>query len=165
MWTSDPFLPQHKLRADLQMKLLLSEKSIRDDHYQAMFRQFEKTRLATAVSPVSLFGYMTEAVVGGGYVRFQNVWKDLHVYQSQFLNFFKALDAADSDSPHWFNPNEDVSTTRKPVAFERVPQFEERAVSFADRIAPALKYLVITIFYGCAVFLATYVLFVRYDVR
>lgn len=165
MWTSDPFLPQHKLRADLQMKLLLSEKSIRDNHYQAMYRQFEKTRLATAVSPALLFEYMTEAVVGGGYVRFQKVWKDMHVYQSQFLSFFKALDAADSDSPHWFNPNEDVSTTRKPVAFERVPQFQEGSMSFADRIAPALKYLVICIFYSCAVFLATYVFFVRYDVR
>ena len=165
MNSGNPFLPQHKLRADLQMKLLGSEKRIRDDYYQAMFRQFEKTRWATAVSPLSLFEYMTEALVGGGYVRFQKVWRGMRVYQGQFLSFFQALDAADKDSPHWYNPNEDVSTTRKPVAFERVPQFEEKPMSFADRITPALKYLVITIFYGCVVFLATYVLFVRYDVR
>lgn len=163
--SGNPFLPQHKLRADLQMKRLLAEKSIRDDYYQAMFRQFERTRLATAVSPVSLFEYMTEAVVGGGYVRFHKVWGDMHVYQGQFLSFFKALDAADKDSPHWFNPNEDVSTTRKPVAFEKVPQFEEKPMSFVERIAPALKYLIISVFYVCAVFSTTYILFVRYDVR
>jgi ABC-type transport system involved in multi-copper enzyme maturation permease subunit len=162
---STPFLPQHKLRADLQMKLLLAEKSIRDDYYQAMFRQFERTRLATAVSPVSLFEYMTEAVVGGGYVRFHKVWGDMHVYQGQFLNFFKALDAADQDSPHWFNPNEEVSTTRKPVAFEKVPQFEEKPMSFVERIAPVLKYLIMSVFYVCAIFFTTYILFVRYDVR
>ncbi len=165
MNSSNPFLPQHKLRAELQMKRLQAEKRIRDDDYQAMFRQFERTRLATAISPVSLFEYMTEAVVGGGYVRFQKVWKDMHVYQSQFLNFFKALDAADKGSPHWFNPNEEVSTTFKPVAFERVPQFMEQPMSITDRLMPVLKYLVIAVFYSCAVFLATYVLFVRYDVR
>ncbi len=165
MWTSNPFTPQHKLRADLQMRLMLSEKNIRDNHDQAMFRQFERTRLVTAVSPVSLFEYMTEAVVGGGYVRFQKDWKDMHVYQGQFLNFFKTLDAGDKESPHWFNPSEDVSTTRKPVTFEKVPQFEELRMSFADRVAPVMKYLLIGVFYLCAVFLLTYVLFVRYDVR
>ncbi len=165
MMSGNPFLPQHKLRADLQMKRLRAEKSIRDDYDQAMFRQFERTRLATAVSPVSLFDYMTEAAVGGGYVRFQKVWRDIHVYQNQFLDFFMVLDAADKDSPHWFNPNEAISTTLKPVAFEKVPQFEERPMSFVDRLLPASKYLVIAVFYTCAVFFATYVFFVRYDVR
>ncbi len=160
-----PFLPQHELRADLQMKRQNAEKAIRDDYYQAMFRQFERTRLLTALSPVSLFGDLTEAVVGGGYVRFRKAWSDVHVYQGQFLNVFKTIDAADKDSPHWFNPNEDVSTTRKPVAFERIPQFVERPMSLADRLAPVLKLLVFGVFTACAVFLATYVLFVRYDVR
>jgi len=165
-WSSgEPFLPQHKLRADLQMKQLTVEKVIRDDYYQEMFRQFERTRLLTAVSPVSLFEYMTEAVVGGGYVRFRKAWNDMHVYQGQFLDFFKALDAADKDSPHWFNPKEQISTTRKPVAFEKVPQFQEQPMSFAERLMPVLKYLLIAVFSTCAVFLATFFLFVRYDVR
>jgi ABC-type transport system involved in multi-copper enzyme maturation permease subunit len=162
---SNPFLPQHKLRADLQMKMLQAEKGIRDVYYQAMFRQFERTRLATAVSPLSLFEYMTEAVVGGGYVRFRKVWGAVHVYQSQFLDFFLALDAVDKDSPHWFNSNENISTTRKPVAFEKLPQFEELPMSFAERLMPVLKYLLIAVFSTCAVFLATFVLFIRYDVR
>jgi ABC-type transport system involved in multi-copper enzyme maturation permease subunit len=165
MNSGNPFLPQHKLRADLQMKRLEAEKRIRDDYDRAMFHQFEATRLLTTLSPVSVFEDLTEAVVGGGYVRFRKAWSDMHVYQGQFLSFFKALDAADKDSPHWYNPNEDVSTTRKPVAFERVPQFEERAMSLADRITPVLKYLIIGVFSACVVFLVTYVLFLRYDVR
>jgi ABC-type transport system involved in multi-copper enzyme maturation permease subunit len=165
MYSGNPFMPQHRLRADLQTKRLRAEKGIRDDYYQAMFRQFERTRLVTALSPVSLFEYMSEAAAGGGYVRLRKVWSDIHVYQGQFLDFFLTLDAADKDSPHWYNPNEDVSTTRKPVSFEKVPQFVEKPMSFADRAAPVLKYLVISVFYSCAVFLLTYVLFVRYDVR
>lgn len=165
MHSSNPFLPQHKLRADLQMKRLTAEKQIRDAYYGEMFRQFERTRLVSLASPVSLFEYLTEAVVGGGYPRFRKVWQDVHTFQSQFLNFYMALDIADKASPHWYNPNEDVSTTRKPVAFEKVPQFTEKPMSLGERAASVLRYLVIGVFYACAVFLVTYVLFVRYDVR
>ncbi len=165
MNSGNPFLPQHELRANLQMKRLVAEKGIRDAHYQAMFDQFERTRLVTSASPVSVFEYLAEAAAGGGYLRFRKDWDDLHIYQAQFLNFFKALDAADSASPHWYNPSEDVSTTRKPVAFEKVPQFEERPMSFADRLAPALKYLIINVFMLSAVYFLAFILFVRYDVR
>lgn len=165
MNSGNPFLPQHKLRAELQMKRLEAEKAIREDYSQAMFRQLERTRLVTALSPVSLFEYMSEAAVGSGYLRFRKAWSDAHVYQSQLLGFFLALDAADKDSPHWLNPSENISTTRKPVAFDQVPRFDDVRLSFADRMAPILKYVIIGVFYSCAVFLLTYVLFVRYDVR
>lgn len=165
MHSGNPFLPQHELRANLQRKLLDAEKSIRDAYVQNMFRQFERTRVLTAVSPVSVFQYLTETVVGGGYPRVRKVWDDLHVYQGRFLAFFKVLDAQDPKSPHWYNPREAVSTTRKPVAFDTVPQFAERSMSFAERLKPALVYLVINVIYACAVFLLSFVLFVRYDVR
>ncbi len=165
MNSGNPFLPQHELRANLQMKRLRAEKGIRDAYYQTMFRQFERTRFVTAFSPVSLFEVLTEAVAGGGYLRFRKAWDDMHVYQGQLLSFFKALDAADKDSPHWYNPNENVSTTRKAVAFERVPQFEERPLALAGRALPGLKYLIINVFMAGAVFLLAFVGFVRYDVR
>ena len=165
MNTGNPFLPLHELRANLQMKRLQAEKGIREAYYRTMFRQFERTRLVTALSPVSTFEYLAEAVTGGGYLRFRKAWRDMHVYQGQLLNFFKALDAADKDSPHWYNPNENVSTTRKPVAFEKIPQFEESPLTLADRLGPALKYLIINIFTATAVFFLTFILFVRFDVR
>ena len=165
MQSSNPFLPQHELRANLQRKRLEAEKGIRDAYYQSLFRQFEKTRMLTAVSPVPLFQYLTEAVVGGGYSRFRKVWDDFHVYQGQFLAFFKNLDAQDPKSPHWYNPHENVSTTRKPVAFETVPQFMEKPMTFAERIRPMFIFLVINIVYACLIFFWSFILFVRYDVR
>jgi ABC-type transport system involved in multi-copper enzyme maturation permease subunit len=160
-----PFAPEHRLRADLQMKRLEAEKLIRDSHYQAMFRQFEKTRFLTSFSPLSLFEYMTESVVGGGYVRFKKVWNDIHIYQSQFLDFFKNIDMNDPDSPHWYNPSEDISTIRKPVAFENVPLFEEKAMSFSERFSSLFAYLIILVVYTGIIFFVTFVLFARYDVR
>jgi len=163
--SGNPFLPQHELRANLQMKRLLAEKGLRDAYYQAMFNQFERTRFVTSISPVAVFEVLSEAAAGGGYLRFRKAWDDMHIYQAQFLNFFKALDAADKGSPHWYNPNENVSTTRQPVAFEKVPQFEERPLSFAERLGPALKFLLINVFMLSAVYFLAFVLFVRYDVR
>ncbi|MCU0645634.1 MAG: ABC transporter permease [bacterium] len=165
MNSSLPFAPEHRMRADLQMKLLEAAKLIRDGYYQAMFRQFERTRYLTSLSPLALFEYMTESVVGGGYARFKKVWNDMLIYQSQLLSFFKDLDMSDPDSPHWYNPREDVSTTRKPVTFEKVPLFEEQAMSLAERFSSVLIYLIIYVAYTGIIFFVTFVLLVRYDVR
>ncbi len=165
MMSGNPFLPQHELRANLQRKRMDAEKSIRDPYYQSMFRQFERTRSLTAASPVMLFHFLAEAVAGGGYPRFRKVWDDFHVYQGQFLAFFKAIDAGDPKSPHWYNPNEDVSTTRLPVAFATVPQFVEKPMTFAERLKPALPFLIAIAAYACLTFLLSFFLFVRYDVR
>jgi ABC-type transport system involved in multi-copper enzyme maturation permease subunit len=163
--TQNPFMPYHKLRAEIQMKLMQTEKAIQDSYYRDMFSQFEQTRLLIALSPIADFEYLTEAAVGGGYPRFLKVWKDIHVYQGQFLAFFQALDARDPKSPHWYNPYDDVSTTRKPVAFEEVPIFQEKPLSFADRFLSAFKYIIINVAIVAIIFSLTYVLFVRYDAR
>ena len=165
MNSDNPFLPQHELRANLQRKLLAAEKAIRDDYYRAMFRQFERTRGVTAISPAASFGYLAEAVVGGGYARFRKAWDDIHVYQGQFQSWFTALDARDPKSPHWYNPSEDVSTTREKVSFDVVPQFEERPMTAAERGRAALPYAAVMAVMACLAYGAAYALFVRYDVR
>jgi len=165
MHSGNPFLPQHELRADLQRKRLAAEKAIRDDYYRAMFRQFERTRRLTALSPIAAFEYLAESIVGGGYPRFRRNWDDLHVYQGQFQSFFTALDSRDPKSPHWINPSEDVSTTREKVSPDLVPKFAERAMSSADRLSAGLPYLAVLGAAAALVFFLAFLLFVRYDVR
>ena len=167
-WTmvrNNPFLPQHEIRADHRTNLMNSEMQIRNAYYLDMFGQLERARIITFISPVSLFEYLCEAVVGGGYLRFQNVWNRMHAYQVQFLTFFKEKDSQDPDSPHWFNPFDDVSTTKKPLSFGEVPVFNEKAISFNERISFAGTFFVVIILYTAVVFFATFMLFVRYDVR
>ena len=162
---SDPFFPRHKLRAANQTNLMNAGRRIQNEYYSDMFRQFEMTRLLTMISPVCLYEFMCEGVVGGGYLRFQKVWKDLHTFQPMFLQFFKELDANDTDSPHWYNPYEDFSTTKKPVNFGEVPLFEEKVISLEKRFSFMLKYLILIVIYTALIFFASFVLFVRYDVR
>ena len=165
MMHDQPFFKFHQIRATHQTNLMNSDMQILNAYYHDMFRQLEHARLLTYISPVSLFEYLCEADVGGGYVRFQHVWDGLHAYQIQFLTFFKEKDAQDKNSPHWYNPREDVSTTRKPVKFEEVPVFQEKVLTYGERFARVYPYGVVILLYTAVVFSLTFVLFIRYDVR
>lgn len=166
-WSSsgNPFMPEHKIRAAMQMDFMQSDKLINDSYYQTMFNQYTRSRNITNISPLSLFGSGMETVTGGGYVRFQQNWIALHVYQQQLLNFFKSFDAKDKDSPHWYNPYEGYSTTRKPVKFEEVPLYSEEISPVMDRFAKMAVYSGLLLIYTFLVFVATFIKFIRYDVR
>ena len=134
-------------------------------YFNQQFNQLKRVRYLTSISPISLFEYMSETVVGGGYLRFKKMWNDVQVYQEQFLYFFKEKDANDADSPHWYNPVEDLSTTRKSVSFEEVPIFKEKALSLAERFKYGGFYFLILALYTIAIFVFAFMRFVKYDVR
>ena len=167
-WSSnsdDPFFERHQLRANNQTNMMNARKRHNDAYYQQMFRQFESTRQFTLLSPIAQFDYINEAFLGGGYLRFQKNWVDLHKYQEQFLQWFKDMDAKDEGSPHWYNPYEDYSTSKKPVAIDLIPQYQEQLAPFQERFQFITGYLLaivvtIAIFFGACFFF-----FVRYDVR
>jgi ABC-type transport system involved in multi-copper enzyme maturation permease subunit len=165
MMYNQPSYPFHQVRASHQMNLMNSDMRIRNAYYRDMFRQLERARLLTLISPVSLFEYLCEGVVGGGYLRFRHVWNGLHDYQVQFLTFFKEKDAQDPGSPHWYNPYEDISTTRKPVNYDEVPVFQESRISLSERVAYIYTYFLIFGIYTVVIFFCTFLLFARYDVR
>lgn len=161
----NPFYPNHELRAKKYMDQMLSDKKYNDAYYLQQFRQFEQTRNFTLLSPIAQFDYMNEAFLGGGYLRFRKNWNDLHVFQEQFLQWFKDIDAKDTDSPHWYNPWEDVSTSKKPVAIDQIPQYQEQIASFGQRIEFISGYLIAMIVTIAVLFMACFYFFTRYDVR
>ncbi len=161
----DPFFPHHELRANYYMNLMNAEKRHKDAYYQQMFQQFENTRRFTLLSPISQFDYINEAFLGGGYLRFQKNWNDLHIFQERFLQWFKDIDAKDAKSPHWYNPYEDYSTSKKSVSVDQIPQYQEKIAPFSQRLQFISGYLII-MFIMIAVLLGVcFYLFVKYDVR
>jgi len=163
--SNDLFYPNHKLRAELQTKLLSAEMKIRNDYYNNMFKQYEKTRNVALISPMCQYEYMIEILLGGGYVRFRKNWNDLHNFQNQFLIFFKNFDAKDNESPHWYNPLEPYSTTKQPVNIESVPKFKEKQLPFNVRLNMLKKYFIIIILTFGILLLIKFTIFSRYDIR
>jgi ABC-type transport system involved in multi-copper enzyme maturation permease subunit len=163
--SSDPFNPLHEIRANHQIDLMNAEKRHNDAFYLQMFRQFENTRNITMLSPIAQFDYINEAFLGGGYLRFRKNWDDLHIFQPQFLQWFKEIDAKDIDSPHWYNPEEAYSTSRKPVDIDQVPRYREQLASFADRIRFVTPFLITLIVTIAVIFGGCFYFFTRYDIR
>lgn len=167
-WSSnggDPFFYRHELRANLQMKLMQCYMKHYDNYYSQMFQQFENTRMFTLLSPIAQFDYINEAFQGGGYFRFRTNWNNLHIYQPQFLQWFKAIDAEDEKSPHWYNPFEDYSTSKIGVSPEQVPRYTEQITSFGQRFEFIVGYLISMITMIVLLFVVCFIFFVKYDVR
>ena len=167
-WTSsgnNPFLPQHEIRANMMMAFAKNQADFQAEHLYEQFRQLEKTRLWTWISPLAVFEYGAEALLDGGYLRLHKNFSDLQNFKIQYLQWFKELDAKDDQSPHWYNPNEDYSTTKKPVAYEEIPQFTERSTTLGERLAETIKYLAIMLAYMGIMFFVTILKFERYDVK
>lgn len=162
---NEPFHPNHELRARNLMNLMQNDKKYNDAYYLQQFRQFEQTRNFTLLSPIAQFDYMNEAFLGGGYLRFQKNWNDMHLFQEQFLQWFKDVDAKDADSPHWYNPREDYSTSKKPITVDQIPQYQEQIASFGQRIQFISGYLIAMVLTIVVLFAASFFFFVRYDVR
>ncbi|MDR3141739.1 MAG: ABC transporter permease [Tannerellaceae bacterium] len=162
---NNPFWDVHERRAENQRNLMSAEKMHRDAYYLQMFRQFENTRRFTLLSPIAQYDYINEAFLGGGYLRFRKNWDDLHIFQEQFLQWFKDVDAKDAESPHWYNPYEDYSTSKKPVAADQIPQYQEQVAPFTQRFLFISGYLMAMIVMIAVLFGACFYFFVNYDIR
>lgn len=166
-WSSDsnPFFYRHELRANYQTNMMNAQKRHQDAYILQMFQQFEKTRRFTLLSPIAQYDYINEAILGGGYLRVKKNWNDMHKFQEQFLQWFKDIDAKDEESPHWYNPYEDYSTSKKPVAIDNIPQYQEQLAPFTERIQFVFGYLIAMIMMIAIFFGLCFYKFVRYDVR
>ncbi|MDR1054505.1 MAG: ABC transporter permease [Prevotellaceae bacterium] len=161
----NPFYPRHELRANNQTNLMNARKRHYDAYYNQMFHQFESTRRLSIFSPITQFQCLNEGILGGGYLRFQKNWNDLHSYQESFLQWFKDLDAKDKNSPHWYNPYESLSTTKQSVSLDQIPQYSEKPAALVERLTYMKGYLIAMIVTLGAVFAFCFVRFLRYDVR
>jgi ABC-type transport system involved in multi-copper enzyme maturation permease subunit len=167
-WHSEsdhPFTPDHQIRANMQMAFMLGEKNISDNWYNSQFSQYENTCKMTLISPMFIFEMGNEHMLNAGFQRFKNNWDDMHTYQEQFLAWFKAFDAKDANSPHWYNPYEDYSTSKNKVNVDEVPVYSESIIPFAQRISQSGIYIALLLVYTTIIYFVSFILFVKYDVR
>jgi ABC-type transport system involved in multi-copper enzyme maturation permease subunit len=167
-WSSHPKKPfywPHEIRANMQMEFFNLHTKMYHEYCNSLFNQFEKTRKFTWISPLAAADYGTEHLLDGGYPRFQKNWEDIQEYQETLLAFFKEIDANDDESPHWYNPYENYSTTRKSVSFEEIPKFEERTVPIGQRLLNVSLYAGILIVYSILFLIIAFMRFLKYDVR
>jgi ABC-type transport system involved in multi-copper enzyme maturation permease subunit len=162
---NNPFTPDHQIRANMMMAFMLGDKKIMDNWYDSQFSQYMNTCKLSLISPMFAFEMGDENILNGGFQRFRKNWNDLHTYQEQYQGWFKAFDAKDPKSPHWYNPYEDYSTSKMKVNIDEVPVYSENVIPFTKRLAGSGLYIALLLIYTAIVFIVSFVLLIRYDVR
>jgi ABC-type transport system involved in multi-copper enzyme maturation permease subunit len=121
------------------------------------------------ISPFGLFRFLGDKISGNnyhGYVRFFNQVKN---YQLTYQDYVVGKDNADPESRHLFW-NEgtffyEKFMSRQQITPDEVPQFAFQPQPFRALVADSLGDVAILCFWVIGLFVASFVCFVRYDVR
>lgn len=152
-----------------------------------MIDQAQTGRHFTCVSPTVIYQRATEAVAGTGINRIYNLFQQIKVYQQNFREYVHAKDAEDPDSNHEIfqtDPyyirgylamdEEEIERQHahglpglplKPVDFDTVPKFQEQEPTLAKSLQWAIWDIGLLALFNLVFFAASYVSFLRYDVR
>jgi ABC-type transport system involved in multi-copper enzyme maturation permease subunit len=146
--------------------------TIMDEYLRQMVAQARTGRHFTCISPVVIYQTASEAVAGVGMHRITDLCQQIKRYQEVLREYIRNRDAEDSDSLHllfqfpsdWVAENWHAISDR-PVDFESVPKFHERDGALGQSLKLAVWDIGLLAIYNLVFFAASFVSFLRYDVR
>jgi len=139
-----------------------TEARLDDEHLDVQLAQIQFARQILRASPTTIYNYAMETLAGTGFERHRQFVKAVRRYRSQFIEFIKTTDRADTESFHVYYLKEGLSS--KSVSFDNVPRFvEPTGVGLATK--NALMDLSLLMLFSLLLFLASYVAFLRCDVQ
>ncbi|MCP4261555.1 MAG: ABC transporter permease subunit [Planctomycetes bacterium] len=168
----DPNYPGNNppARARLKTALTNAANQVRDDHHNQLLTQAEAGRNPTFVSPVAIYTRASEIIVGTGINRCADIYRQVRDYQVVLKESVRTKDMEDPDSLHLVNP--ELSAARswktishKPVGFDTVPKFQERDLALGQSLKLVIWDIGLLVLFNLVFFAASYVSFLRYDVR
>jgi hypothetical protein len=121
------------------------------------------------ISPFGLFRFLGDKISGNNYYGYVQFFKQVKNYQLTFQDYIVSKDNADPDSHHVFwNEGYGMYTnfmSRQQIVPAEVPQFTAQPQTFRELVADSIGDVAILCFWVIGLFVATFVAFVRYDVR
>jgi ABC-type transport system involved in multi-copper enzyme maturation permease subunit len=158
----NPNIKAIELMANYITARMETESRLDDEHLDAQFAQVQSARKILRASPTTIYNYAMETLAGTGFEQHQQFVQAVRRYRSQFIEFIKTADRADPESFHVYYLKEGLSS--KPVGFDNVPRFvEPTGVGLAAK--NALMDLSLLLLFSALLFLASYLAFLRCDVR
>ena len=170
--TSDPNDPDNNPPARARLKTALTDAAnqVRDDHHNRLLAQALSGRNLTCISPVAIYQRASEAVAGTGINRCADIYRQVREYKAALKEYVRSKDLEDPASLHLVNP--ELSTARSwrtishnPVDFDTVPKFQERDLGLGQSLKLAIWDIGLLALFNLVFFAASFILFLRYDVR
>jgi ABC-type transport system involved in multi-copper enzyme maturation permease subunit len=143
-----------------------------DEYLRQMVAQAKTGRYFTCISPTIIYQRASEAIAGVGVSRVANLCQQIKRYQESFKEFIRSTDAEDPDSLHllfqfpsdWVAKNWHAISHER-VDFDSVPKFQEQDLELGESLRLAVWDIGVLALFNLVVFAASFVSFLRYDVR
>ena len=154
-----------------------TENGVIEDHHNKMMAQALTGRNFTCISPTAVYQRASEAVAGVGIARCASLYQQVKRYQTNLKEFIRSRDSEDPDSRHLIFDedifDEDDSSgsfdwktiSKRPVDFDIVPKFQEHDLALGESLKLAIWDIGLLVLFNLVFFAASFVSFLRYDVR
>ena len=141
-----------------------------EDHLNKLIAPLILGRSFTRFSPTVLYQCASEAVACTGITRFKSLYQQVKRYQADLKEYVRSKDAEDPESLHLLcDHGQAISDwgviSKKPVSFEAVPKFQERDLVLGRSLKLAIWDIGLLVLFNLVFFTASFVSFLRYDVR
>ncbi|MFC1604981.1 ABC transporter permease [Planctomycetota bacterium] len=157
-------------RARLKTALTNMKNKAREDYQNKMLAQAFTGRNLTCFSPTVIYQRASEAIVSTGINHIVSLKGQIKEYQAGLKEYIRSEDAEDPDSLHLIFPARGEATywrtiSHNPVDFSTVPKFQERDLGLGESLRLAVWDIGVLALFNLVFFAASYVSFLRYDVR
>jgi len=157
-------------RARLRNALTDAQNQAREDHHNKMIAQAFTGRNLTCFSPTVIYQRASETVAGTGINHVVSLQLQIKVYQAELKEFIRSRDAEDPLSLHLLFPEGYLvgawrAVSHDPIDFATVPKFQERDLALGQSLKLAIWDIGLLVLFNLVFFTASFVSFLRYDVR
>jgi ABC-type transport system involved in multi-copper enzyme maturation permease subunit len=139
-----------------------------ESYMNQIMAQANAGRRFIRISPTAIYQSASETIVGTGVSRFWDIYQQLRRYQKTLKEFVLGLDQQDHDSYHALFDRQGHGRpyiSQKPVDFDTVPKFHEQDLAIGESLKLAIWDIGLLALFNLVVFAASFVSFLRYDVR
>jgi len=147
-----------------------AENRVIKEHHNKMVAQAFAGRNLTCISPAVIYQRASEAIAGTGINHCVSLFQQIKQYQSQLKEYIRNRDRQDPDSLHLLFDEENSvaewnAISKRPVSFDTVPKFQERDLALGQSLKLAIWDIGLLALFNLVFFAASFVSFLRYDVR
>lgn len=169
---TDPNDPHNNppARARLKTAGANAKNAALEDHHNKTLAHAFAGRNLTSISPTVIYQRASEAVAGTGINHCVNLHEETKQYQASLKEYICSKDAEDPNSLHLICPDEGSAQywktiSHNPVDFDAVPKFQEKDPTIGESLQWAIWDIGLLVLFNLVFFAASFVSFLRYDVR
>ena len=157
-------------RARAYTDLTERNNKIIDEHMIQIIGQVAIGRRYTRISPTEIYRQACETIAGTGIGRFSELRRQIGRYQADLKDYVRSRDAEDPNSLHLLYDEMLTAEiwrtiSHNPVDFATVPKFQERDIALGQSLKLAIWDIGLLVLFNLVFFAASFVSFLRYDVR